>query len=65
VHIVVYKYAHVHTPIVSIDVFLHVCISQAQKVAVWDNQLRENQKAAISLADTVHRLYENQEQLRR
>ena len=32
---------------------------------MWDNQLRANQKAAVALGDSVHRLYDNQEQLLR
>ena len=35
------------------------------QVALWDNQLRLNQRAAEALGDSVHRLYDNQEQLLR
>ena len=32
-------------------------------MALWDNQLRMNHKAAVELSDSVHRLYHNQQQL--
>lgn len=36
---------------------------QAERVKMWDQQLRENQKVLNALVDTVHRLYLDQETL--
>lgn len=36
---------------------------QSDKVAMWDNQLRENQKLLNSLMDSVHRILVDQEDL--